>query len=135
MKIKGFSIFVFAFIIGSLALSCKKGPGDGGRASITGTVFATNYSNAFQPIDSGLIGGQKVYIQYGDEVGASDNVDTDYKGRYTFPYLRKGRYTVFVYSKKLQNNTIDTPIVRMVNITGRTEDLNLPRIDIKTLKN
>jgi hypothetical protein len=118
-----------------IAISCKKGPGEGGRATITGSVYAYNYSNSFLLIDSSYIGGQKVFIQYGDEQGVSDNADTDYKGKFSFPYLRKGDYTLYVYSKRLANNTLDTAIVKKITITERTEDLILPRFEIKTLKN
>ena len=115
--------------------ACTKGPGEGGRASIKGTVFARNYSNSFGLIDSGLIGGQKVYIKYGDEPGISDNTDTDHNGEFYFNYLREGKYTIIVYSKILVNNTLDSAIVNQVEITSRNEEVVMPQIDINLLKN
>lgn len=118
-----------------LFYSCAKGPGEGGRATIQGKVFATNYSNSFIKNDSGYIGGQKVFIQYGDEVGVSDNTDTDNDGIYTFRFLREGKYTVYVYSKKLTNNALDTFVVKNVEITSRKQVLEVSQMNINTFKN
>ena len=115
--------------------SCTKGPGDGGRASIKGTVFARNYSNSFVVTDSGLIGGQKVYIKYGDEPGISDDTDTDQNGEFYFNFLREGKYTLIVYSKQLVNNTLDSAVVTQVEITSRNQALVVPQINISLLKN
>lgn len=127
LKVTSISLLIFN--------SCTKGPGEGGRATIQGKVFATNYSNSFIKNDSGYIGGQKVYIQYGDEVGVSDNVDTDNDGKYAFRFLREGKYKVFVYSKKLTNNALDTSVVRNVEITSRKQVLEVSQININTFKN
>ena len=118
-----------------LFFACKKGSGEGGRATIKGSVYAINHSNTFISVDSGFLGDAKVFIKYGDEAGVSDNVDTDYKGEFSFPYLRKGDYTVFVYSKVLINNTLDTFISQKVTIKDRTESITLPKFRIFTLKN
>lgn len=122
-------------LIGTLIQSCSKGPGEGGRASIKGTVFARNYSNSFNITDSGLLGGQKIYIIYGDEPGISDNTDTDPNGEYYFNFLREGKYTIIVYGKVLTNNALDTAIVRHVEITSRKQQLIVPQIDINLFKN
>ncbi|HNB81919.1 MAG TPA: hypothetical protein PLP34_00350 [Chitinophagaceae bacterium] len=116
-------------------IACSKGPGVGGRASIKGRVYAHNYSNSFVLNDSGYLGGQKVYIRYGDQPGVGDDVDTDNEGYYYFPYLRKGTYTVYVYSKQLNNNTLDTAIIQQVEIDERKQELILPQFNIITFKN
>jgi hypothetical protein len=85
--------------------------------------------------DSGYIGGEKVYIKYGDEPGVGDDVDTDNTGTFYFPYLRKGKYTVYVYSKRLIPNAIDSAVVQTVTISDRTEEVELPQFNINTLKN
>lgn len=118
-----------------LAAACTKGPGVGGRASIKGKVFAHNYSNSFLLNDSGYIGGQKVYIKYGDEPGVGDDVDTDNTGTFYFPYLRKGKYTLYVYSKRLTNNTLDSAVVQTITISDRKEEVELPQFNIITFKN
>lgn len=115
--------------------ACTKGPGTGGRASLKGKVFARNYSNSFVLIDSGYIGGVNVYIKYGDQPGVGDNVDTDNEGVYLFPYLRPGDYTIYAFSKTLTNNTLDSAVVKKVTIRERKEEIEVPQIDIITLKN
>jgi len=128
------SVFILLFIIIGFA-ACKKGSGEGGRASIRGKVFARNYSNSFVKNDSGFIGGIKVYIKYGDQPGIGDNTDTDQDGEFYFNYLREGKYTLIVYSKQLVNNVLDSAVVKEVEITSRKEELIVPQIDINTFKN
>jgi hypothetical protein len=126
-------IFSLSFIVAFS--SCTKGPGTGGRASIKGKIYARNYNNSYAVIDSGFIGGQKVFIKYGDEMGVGNDVDTDNTGTFVFPYLRKGNYTVYVFSKKLLNNTLDSAIVKTVTISERKQVLDLGQMDINTFKN
>ncbi|HOZ50732.1 MAG TPA: hypothetical protein PLU17_02670 [Chitinophagaceae bacterium] len=126
-------ILLLIFILS--IIGCTKGPGTGGRASIKGRIFAKNYDKDYFLIDSGYFGGVKVYINYGDQVGVGDDVDSDQDGNFLFPYLRPGNYTVYVYSKKLSNNTLDSAVVKKVTISERKEEVDLSRIDINTFKN
>ncbi|MBK9456483.1 MAG: hypothetical protein IPO24_13285 [Bacteroidetes bacterium] len=41
---------------------------------------------------------EKVFIVYGDNTAFDDEVSTAYDGTYKFEYLRKGLYTIYVYS-------------------------------------
>lgn len=132
---KHIKIILATLIISTLIFSCTKGPGAGGRASIKGTIFATNYNNSYLKTDSGLIGGQKVYIKYGDEPGISDNTDTDPNGVFYFNFLREGKYTLIVYSKQLTNNVLDSAIIKTVEITSKKQELVVPQMDINTFKN
>lgn len=115
--------------------SCAKGPGEGGRASITGKIYAINYNNSYVAVDSGYLGGVNVYIKYGDEPGIADNTDTDPNGVFRFNYLRKGKYAIIAYSKKLVNNVLDSAVITNVEITDRKEDYNTPVIRVNTFKN
>ena len=134
----------FIFFIASLSIivalsivetSCKKGPGEGGRASITGKVYSVNYNATMSfPQDSGYLGGQKVYIIYGDETAVGKSQDTNNDGAYEFTYLRKGKYKVYVYSKTAQN-MLDSAVVQTGEITNRKQVLVLPDFKIKTAKN
>lgn len=119
----------------SVLFSCKKGPGEGGRASITGKVYTVNYnSNMTVPVDSGYLGGQKVNIIYGDETAIGKSEDTNHEGVYEFSYLRKGRYKVYVFTKIAQN-MLDSALVMEGEITERKQVLELPDFRIKTNKN
>ncbi len=132
---KQLKIVITIFIVSAILFSCTKGPGEGGRASIKGSIFARNFSNTYIKTDSGMLGGQKVFLKYGDEPGIGDNVDTDQDGVFYFNYLREGKYTIIVYSKQLINNTLDSAVVNTVEITSRKQQLNLPTITINTFKN
>jgi len=132
---KQIKIIVNILILSVILFSCTKGPGSGGRASIKGTIFARNYSNTYIKTDSGFIGGQNVYIKYGDEPGISDNTDTDPNGEFYFNYLREGKYTIIVYSKQLTNNLLDSAIIKTVEITSKKQAFIIPQMDINTFKN
>lgn len=118
----------------SVQYSCTKGPGYGGRATIKGKVFARNYSASNILIDSGYIGNEKVFINYGNEIGVGDDIDTDFKGEFIFPYLRKGTYTIYVYTK-IDKNQIDSAISKVITIDERKQIIELPDFEIKTYKN
>ena len=134
-RIKYF-FFITMLAIGLIFVnSCKKGPGEGGRASIKGKVFTTNYNSSFTiPSDSGYIGGENVYIIYGDETMVGDNQDTNNEGAYEFKYLRKGRYKVYVFTKTAVNH-IDTAIVQEIEIFDKKQVVELPDFRIRTTKN
>lgn len=132
---KKIKILAIILTLSLFYVSCTKGPGTGGRASIVGHVYAMNYSNSFAKIDSGYLGGYNVYIKYGDEQGISDNTDTDPDGTFKFDFLREGKYSIIVYSKVLFNGALDSAVVLPVEITSRKEELSLSDIHINTLKN
>ncbi|MEY4876825.1 MAG: hypothetical protein RL708_1974 [Bacteroidota bacterium] len=121
-------------LLSFVLVACKKGAGEGGKATITGKIFATNY-NALLKSDSGFIGDYKVYINYGNETGVSNDVATDYSGVFKFNYLRKGNYTVWVYSKKNSLYVLDSTIIKSVEISDKTETIDLGTIRINTRKN
>ena len=128
-------IFILLVLSVSFLYSCKKGPGEGGRASIKGKIYTVNYNAALTiPQDSGYLGGQNVYIIYGDEVGVGDSQDSNNEGAFEFKYLRKGHYKVYVFTKT-QTNHIDTAVVQEVEITDRKQVVELPDFRVKSSKN
>lgn len=128
--------FIISFFLPVLFLyACKKGPGEGGRASIKGKIYSVNYnSNMTVPQDSGYLGGQKVYIIYGDETAVGKSQDSNNEGAYEFTYLRNGKYKIYVYSKTAPNQ-LDSAVVLSAEITDRKQILELPDLKIKTNKN
>ena len=132
---KKYFIIVYLFSIAVFYYSCKKGPGEGGRASIKGKVYTVNYdAQLLTKKDSGYLGGQKVYIIYGDETAVGSNQDSNNEGAYEFSFLRKGKYKVYVYSK-VANGQLDSAIVQTGEITDKKQTLELPDFNIKTNKN
>ncbi len=119
-----------------LACACKKGPGEGGHASISGKVFVMDFSvtdslnNPFPPYflqDSYYSPGEDVFILYGDEQGIGEVVKTDYSGTYVFEFLRKGTYKIYMNSRDTSSpaNTETYVIMRTVEISGRKEKVVL----------
>lgn len=128
-------ILILIFLSVSFLLSCKKGPGEGGRASIKGKIYTVNYNSSFTvPQDSGYLGGQKVYIIYGDETAVGDNQDSNSEGAFEFTFLRKGKYKVYVFTKTNANH-IDSAVVKEVEITDKKQIVELPDFKIQTSKN
>lgn len=129
------SVIILSLFFVTMMLACTKGPGVGGRASIQGKVYAKNFNNSYIAVDSGFIAGQKVYIKYGDLEGVGDDVETDNTGTFVFPYLRTGKYTIYVFSKRLANNTLDSSIVQNITINDRKEVVKASQFNINTFKN
>jgi hypothetical protein len=114
--------------------SCKKGAGEGGKATISGKIYAYNY-NATLKADSGFVGDYKVFINYGDETGISNDVSTDYSGKFNFNYLRKGKYTVWVYTKKTTLYVLDSSITKSIEITDKNQTVDVGTLFVNTRKN
>jgi hypothetical protein len=88
-------------LVAGLALmtSCAKDPGEGGSSSITGKVLVHHYNYDFTVLlDEYWAADQDVYIIYGDGTVDNDRVRAGPGGDFSFPYLRKGNYQVYVYS-------------------------------------
>ncbi|MFN5213378.1 MAG: hypothetical protein ACK5DY_02065 [Bacteroidota bacterium] len=77
--------------------SCRKTAGSGGNSKIQGRIKAIYY-DVFNNAYPYYAGKEDVYIIYGDEEYFGDDVETSYDGTYEFPFLRKGKYTIFAYS-------------------------------------
>lgn len=90
--------FLSAFFLFSCMLAftaCEKEEGEGGQATITGKVYAYDIDNNIKT-DSGYIAGVRVYISYGNNTGVDDDTRTDASGIYSFKWLQKGTYKVWV---------------------------------------
>lgn len=129
----------YGFIAAMLLLllgACKKEEGEGGMSSIRGRVDIIYRAVLTNPTPADTSGAfdQEVYINYGDVIGPSDRIRTNYKGEFEFPNLRPGKYTVYVYSKDTLPVSIIDPkkiaVVREVKIEKRKETVDIPVIYI-----
>jgi hypothetical protein len=79
---------------------CSKDPGVGGKATIKGKVKVVEYNdNTCLPTGNEYYGPEeRVYIIYGDNGFYDDDIRTGPDGSFEFRWLRKGDYTIFVYS-------------------------------------
>lgn len=107
-------------------ISCSKEPGEGGSATISGKVFGYDVNTSGVITDSAYAGDYRVYISYGDNSAADNDVRTSYSGDYTFKGLRKGKYKVYVFSQCDTCVFNQNYIVQDVEITSNKQDLMLP---------
>jgi hypothetical protein len=78
---------------------CKKPPGSGGNSSIKGKVTLYLYDPSTNTFSKKYPAADvDVYIIYGNELSYGDRIRADYEGDFEFKYLRKGDYTIYVYS-------------------------------------
>lgn len=111
------NIIYAGFVLTILILqSCAKDAGEGGTATIKGTIITRDFNGSFPVQDYQEYGSpeEDVYIIYGSEnTTVGDRVRTSYDGTYEFKYLRKGTYTIFVYSEDT-NLVAPTPSGKLV---------------------
>src|SRR5687768_7231654 len=104
---------VLSFLIASLFLiflSCNKGPGEGGKSSIKGKVWVTDYNGEFTAVKGEYWGEDvDVYIIYGDDLSYGERISTGPGGEFKFNYLRPGKYTIYAYSKD-KEATLGPPV-------------------------
>lgn len=90
---------LWAAFLGTFLISCNKEPGEGGKAEIRGRLMETE-TNANGTIIRGPYTAidEKVFIVYGEATDGAypdDDVDTGPNGEFRFPWLRKGKYTIY----------------------------------------
>lgn len=117
--------------IALLAIGCEKEPGEGGQASIQGKIFVQEYNaNCSELRAEYYVVDEEVYIIAGDDPSYFERVRTGPDGTYWFPYLRKGKYTVYAISDNCDNPGQDTTIQVTAEIEDRKQELVLPDIVI-----
>ncbi len=125
-------------VLSSIVLAgCTKEEGEGGRAQIVGRIMTQDYNNNPNEIAVGSpypTPEHRVYIIYGDNEFNDDDVRTGGDGRFRFPELQKGKYTIYTVSEVYRS--LDTPsgievIYRTVNIKKKDEKVDLGDIPIK----
>ena len=87
---------IILFIAFSL-FSCSKDEGYGGLATITGKVYGKDFNSSGYLVGEGYIGDVSVYISKSGETAYFDKVDSAYDGSFTFKFLHKGTYDIWVY--------------------------------------
>jgi len=116
--------FILSFI------SCQKEAGEGGSGKITGKLYGYDINNNGVVTDSGYAGGLRVYISFGEEGNANNDVRTSFNGQYEFTGLRKGNYTVFAYSQCDSCIFNQATIKQTVTLSNNRDEVNLPDLVI-----
>lgn len=128
------NLIYFALSLVVVLTSCKKEPGEGGRASISGRVMVEKrlvLSNPEIVQYTAPAADAEVYIIYGDGPGPDDRIRTNYDGEFEFPFLRVGDYEVYVYSADTSDSAVngqspeDMVVRKTVTIGDRKEDVDL----------
>ncbi len=131
----GMLISAFAAI---LFTSCKKEEGEGGTSSVTGRVYVKDYNSEFTSVHHEYYSmDEDVFIMYGDHQYYDDKTTTGYDGTFRFGNLRKGKYTIFIYSDDTTyysnwspDNPETYPVIREFEITKNNQEITLDEIVI-----
>lgn len=116
--------------------SCEKTPGEGGRASIIGSVEVERrvvISNPETSQDTIPSSDTEVFIVYGDNTSPDDRVFTNPDGDFAFNWLRTGDYTIYVYSEDTSEVAYPIPEFAVYNevvIDGRKDVVDAGLITI-----
>ena len=113
-------LLMLAFFL--FASSCSKGPGPGGDATVSGKLLVQSYNSNCTIKQAEFYGvDEDVYLIYGDDPSYSERVRTGPDGVFWFPYLRKGKYTVYSVTKSCTVLEGDSLISTTIEITDRKE--------------
>ncbi len=121
-------IIIFFFLISILIFSCKKAPGEGGGATIKGTLYVKNFHSPEVPYAFDDVGADKrIYIVYGDKNMPDNDIRTGPKGEFEFRYLRKGKYKIYAYSldPKTLSDDNSIAIVKEVEIAKNNQEITI----------
>ena len=103
------TIFIFTTIT---LISCVKTPGEGGSASIEGSISLirrVQINNPASTVDTIPASDVEVHIIYGNHTSPDDKVDTNPDGEFAFNWLRTGNYTLYVYSEDTSSTASPLP--------------------------
>lgn len=120
-----------AFLLCIIVSSCKKQPGYGGLATVTGRVYVYDYNNSNILEAEGYTGDINVFLNADDTPGLLDDISTDFDGYYRFDGLRKGKYTVWVFEDCDTCTDNKRVIKQSFEIKKNNEEISIPDFKIK----
>ena len=127
-------IFLLSFVVTIALVGCTRTPGEGGIATVTGTVELEQRIVITNPANAVVVpaADEDVFITYGDRVGPDDRVQTNFDGAFAFYELRPGAYTVYVYSEDTSgvNPPRDMAVVQHLTIASAKETVVLDTLRI-----
>lgn len=124
---------ILSVLIAFVFSSCHKAAGEGGTSVIKGKIWVQDYNTTQTTLLSEYYGADiEVYIIYGTESNYfNDRIRTSFDGSFEFPFLAKGSYRIFAYSKC---NTCDggiEPILVSTEVTKNKSVVDIGNITIK----
>lgn len=130
---KAIQKLIILLFIASFFIGCEKPEGEGGKATIKGSVWTEDWNTTFTVLQSEYAAADiEVYIIYGSNTSYSQRIRANYNGEFEFKFLREGNYKIYVYSKDktLQSPSGQIAIVKDVKISKKKETVTLDRIVI-----
>ena len=123
------AVLAAAILLISLT-ACEKPPGPGGKATVQGKVYGTDFDNQQRvAISRGYVAGERVYLIYGNGTEVGDDVRTSYDGSFQFKYLTKGHYKIFVNSldttEFYKGRDMTNPVIMEFDITDPKQVVTL----------
>ena len=106
-------------------------PKEKGQATITGKVFVKKTKNG--KVVAEYYGmDERVYLVFGDEINYQDQVKTNYNGEFQFKGLNIGTYTLYCYSKDIDNQSPSGEVVVKMTVTIKkaTDKKVIPDLEI-----
>lgn len=125
-----FKRIILLIVIAIALISCSKEAGEGGTSSIQGKVFGYDVNTSGIVTDSAYVQDTRVYITYGDGSTIDNDTRTSYTGDYIFRGLRKGIYTIFVYSQCNDCPFNQEVVKQTVEITENKQEVIAPDLKI-----
>ena len=89
--------YIYLILLSVALLSCSKDEGYGGLATTKGKVYGKDYNSSGYLVGEGYLGDVSVYISASGSTDYFDKVDSAYDGSFTFNYLQKGTYDIWVF--------------------------------------
>ncbi len=123
--------FLIIVLLTIMMTSCEKDAGVGGNSAIKGNIHVTDYNASFVIIQGDYPGvDEDVYIIYGNDISYGDKLKAGPDGNFEFKYLRKGSYTIYVYSQdtSLSGKTV---VSKKIEITGNKKTVDAGIFEIK----
>lgn len=111
--------------------SCKKEAGEGGNSSIKGKIWVKDYNATFTTLNAEYAGADEdVYIIYGNNISYGNKIKASPDGSFEFKYLRKGDYTIYIYSK---DKTLTSPSGKVTVTVNATISKKKEIVDVGTI--
>jgi len=123
------------FAISILLIACSKVEGQGGTSKIAGKIEINDYNATGTSLVATYAGAdESVYLIYGEnKTFYDDEIKTSYDGSFEFPFLKKGKYTFFVYEDCNSCASGQKVILKTVEITENNQTIDLGTIDVKKI--
>lgn len=129
------SISYFLLLIAlSFFVSCKKVEGEGGAATISGTLNGQKINSAGDTISEYPLYDHDVFIIYGNSsTFYDDKISSSYDGTFEFRNLQPGNYTIFLYEKNNSAGGGESAVTKQITIDKKDKKgtVNLGTIDVR----